>query len=168
MPIIASDSGTSFTPAPEGTWMAVCCDVVDKGMVDSAFGRPSHKVSLVWQLEPDAGQTTEGQPLTSQRRFTLSLHEHSALRPFLESWRGKRFTPEELKAFDLEKLIGANAQLQILHEPNNQGIVYANVKAIMPLPKNTPKLAVAPSYVRVQDRELAPPEEDDQSEDTEF
>lgn len=156
MSIIASDSGSSFTPAPEGTWMAVCADVVDLGMVETMYGN-KHKIRLVWQLEPEAGKTSEGKPLDARARFNLSLHEHSSLRPFLEAWRGKKFSAEELKGFDLEVLIGVCCQLQILHEVKGDK-TYANVTAIMPYPRATAKMQVR-DYIRVQDRELTPEDE---------
>lgn len=164
MPIIASDPGGNFTPAPEGTWPAVCCDVVDLGIVETQWGN-KHKVRIVWQLDPDAGLTNDSKPLVASARFNLSLHEHSTLRPFLESWRGRKFTAAELQGFDLEKLIGANCQLLILHEDNN-GKTYANVKTIMPYPKGVDKLQVF-EYVRSKDREAAPLE-DGEPEETEF
>lgn len=150
MPIIASDSGGNFTPAPEGLHEAVCCDVVDLGMVDTQYGA-KHKVRIVWQLSPDAGTTADGTLLTASSRFNLTLHENGTLRPFLEAWRGKRFTAEELKGFDLERLIDACCQLQIIHEEKD-GRTYANVKACVPFPKNSDRLFPL-GYVRVKDRE---------------
>ena len=161
MAIIASDSGSTFTPAPEGLWLGVCCDVVDLGMVETAWGT-KHKVRLVWQLEMDAGRTEDDKPLMAFARFNLTLHEHGTLRPFLESWRGRRFTAEELKRFDLEKLLNACCQLQILHVEKD-GRTYANVHNIMPYPKGTEKLTVI-GYTRVIDRDEQPPTEPEETE----
>lgn len=52
---------------------------------------------------------------------TLNLGKKSNLRPLLESWRGKAFTPKELDGFDIEKLIGVPAQVQVLHKPKKDG-----------------------------------------------
>jgi hypothetical protein len=40
------------------------------------------------------------------KEFTLSMHEKSTLRQFLESWRGKAFTEKEALSFDVTALIG--------------------------------------------------------------
>ena len=159
MPIIASEGGDRPL-APEGLHPAVCCDVVDLGLVLNKFGKKQHKVYIRWQLDvvdPETGERHE-----ATRRYTLSLWQ-SNLAKDLQSWRGKPFTPEEKKGFDLERLLGANCQLQIVHEERN-GTVYANVNAVVPPPKRAPDLPGQPlpppvpklmvvNYVRVKDRE---------------
>ncbi|MHA1379626.1 MAG: hypothetical protein ACTSRG_14730 [Candidatus Helarchaeota archaeon] len=45
----------------------------------------------------------------------MSLHAKATMRKFLESWRGKKFTKEELEGFDLQKILGKPCQLQIIH-----------------------------------------------------
>jgi hypothetical protein len=92
----------------------------------------------------------DGRPFIVQKRYTASLNEKATLRKELESWRGRPFTQEELDAFDLDKLIGANCQLNIQHV-TKEGKLYANVVSIVPLGKNMPKME-SNDYVRVQDR----------------
>lgn len=154
MAIIARDTGTTdFEPAPEGLHPAICVDVVDKGMVESQWGT-SHKIQIRWQLDghSDAGVREDGKQWLVTRQFTLSLHEKAALRGFLVSWRGKQFTAEELKGFDLENIVGAACMIQVLHNKSQDGQrVFANVQNIMPLHKSIPK-PVAHDYVRVADR----------------
>lgn len=154
MPIIARDSGgRDFDPAPEGLFPAVCCDVVDRGMVESQWG-VAHKVQLRWQLDghSEAGLREDGKQWLVVRQFTLSLHEKSALRGFLTSWRGKAFTSEELQGFDLERLIGAPCMIQVLHSRTADGArTFANIQNVMPLPRGIPKPSVH-EYVRVSDR----------------
>src|ERR1700753_4211749 len=101
MPIYASKKG-DFDPAPEGLWPAVCCDVVDLGIVDWGFG-PQVKIKICWQLEEEDPKT--GERVFVSQTFTPSLHEKSKLRPILEAWRGKKFDKSELKQFDIEKLL---------------------------------------------------------------
>jgi hypothetical protein len=155
MAIIARDTGTKdFEPAPEGLFAAVCCDVVDRGIVESQWGK-SHKIQVRWQLDghSDAGLRDDGKQWLVTRQFTLSLHEKAALRAFLVSWRGKQFTPEELKGFDVENVIGAPCMIQIIRQfgPDGQR-VFANVQNIMPLPKGMQKPLIS-DYVRVVDRD---------------
>ncbi len=151
MAIIASKPKSEYSNAPEGLWSAVCCDVVDKGMRETGFGGKAHKIQLRWMLEDIDPKS--GKPYMVTRMFTLSLHEKSTLRPFLESWRGRKFTFDELEGFDLEKLIGVNCQLQIIHNIKDGGTTFANVQAIVPPAKGSVKLTVSPDYIRVAERE---------------
>lgn len=151
MAIIAK-AGGDFTPAPEGTWQGVCVDVVDKGMVTSEkYGKTRHMIQVRWVLDAEP-PLENGKPHMAVRSFGLTLGEKSNLRPFLEAWRGKKFTEDELAGFDIEKLIGANGQIQILHTRAN-GTTYGNVHVIMPLGKGMAKMEAPRDYVRECDRE---------------
>lgn len=149
MGIIAMDKKKDFTPAPEGLHQAVCVDVEDLGVVDWGFG-DQHKVSIYWQTEqmnPDIDK-----PFLVRKAYTLSLNEKANLRKDLETWRGRKFNREELEGFDLEKLLGVNCQIQIIHNIKDEGRVYANVQAVIPAAKDTKKLHPM-DYVRIQDRD---------------
>lgn len=148
MAIIAKKPESIFTPCPEGLHHAVCVDVVDLGIVPTPWG-DKHKVRIVWQIDDDNPDT--GKRYDTRQQYSLSLHEKASLRNHLESWRGRKFTDEELMGFDLEKLIGANCQIQVVHTITDQGKTYANVQAVVPAPKNTPKLSPL-DYVREKDR----------------
>ena len=161
---VVVSAGKAFTPAPAGVHQAVCCDIVDLGLVATKWEgkeRTSHKVYLIWQIEETNRET--GKRFTVRRRYTASLHEKADLRRDLQSWRGKPFTSDELRAFDLDKVLGAGAQLNLVHVERD-GIVYANVSAIMPVTKGQPKLAVV-DYVREKDRPKDGPGQDTGSED---
>lgn len=152
MPIIASEPKSTFTPAPEGLHAAICCDVIDLGLVESNFGvKPT--VKIVWQLEE---MNEAGKPYLVSARYTLSLHEKSKLRQHLETWRGRKFTAAELKGFDLEKLVGVNCQVQVIHRPADDGRVWANVAAVIPKAKHAVPLVVI-DYVREKDRKSDAP-----------
>jgi hypothetical protein len=149
MPIIAKENKGEFSTAPEGLHSAVCCDVVDQGMVTTQWGE-SHRIQIRWQLE-DLDPKTQ-KPYLVMRGFRLSLHEKSSLRPLLESWRGKKFSPEDLEGFDLERLIGVNCQVQIIHTVASQGKTYANIQACVPAAKGASKLTIR-DYIRVEERQ---------------
>lgn len=146
-PFVVKDTTSNFKPAPSGAHMAVCVDLVDLGVVKSAFGE-ARKIRVYWQIEEVDDET--GRPFIVSNMYTPSLNEKANLRKHLESWRGRAFTPEELKGFDLEKLLGANCQLNVIHVVKD-GTTYANIAAIMPPPKSAAKLAPR-DYVRVKDR----------------
>lgn len=150
MAIIARDSQTDFTPAPEGLHQAVCVDVVDQGLKDSQWGE-KHKVDIRWQID-QPNPDNQGKPFMVIKRYTLSLSEKANLRQDLEAWRGRRFSKEELEGFDLEMLIGVNCQVQIIHNLGDNGKKWANVQAVVPLGKGMAKIQ-AQDYIRVIDRD---------------
>lgn len=153
--MVTAGENKDYAPAPEGTHQAVCCDVIDLGEVLDTFnpGKKKRVISLVWQL----GATITGRPerLTAGKRYRRSLNEKATLRHDLESWRGRPFTAAESLGFDLEKLIGANCLLNIVHKPSADGTkTYGNVVSVMPLMRGLPAMKVE-DYVRRQDREAA-------------
>lgn len=169
MPLWATDGGDgkSFTPAPAGVHQAVCVDVVDKGMVEMPGfdGKPpskKHVMSVVWQIDE---LRDDGKRFLIYRRYTLSLNEKASLRKDLESWRGRPFTTDESKRFDVETVIGANCLLNVQHKTSGDR-TYANVASIMPLVKGMPKM-VAVDYVRGEEAASASAEDSRDHEDPE-
>ncbi len=151
MAIIATgSSGALYTPAPAGTYPAVCVDVVDEGMKPTPNGE-KHKVSLHFQIdEPFPGKP--GEFFTVRKWYTLSLNEKATLYADLVAWRGKPFTDEELAGFDLEKLIGVPCIVNIVHKPSADGSrTYANITSIMRPMKGTAPFTGGP-YTRLKDR----------------
>lgn len=172
MALVAKETGGNFVPAPAGVHQAVCVDCIDLGLVPSGFyknedGTPktSHKCYLVWELDEEM---PDGKRYTARRRYTVSLNEKATLRKDLESWRGRAFTPEELKGFDVEAVIGANCNVNVIHEVRD-GKTYANVTAVMALHKTQKKITASGTYIRMKDRKPEdakngagqPPEDDD-------
>lgn len=155
MPIIAK-AGKTFVPAPEGLHHAVCVDVVDLGMKDTQWG-PKHKIQIRWQIAER--QADDQQRFLVSNQYTLSLDKKANLRRDLETWRGKKFSDEEGRGFDVENLIGANCQLNIVHNTGSDGTVYANPSAIVPAARGMEKLSPE-SYVRQKDRDPKPNDED--------
>lgn len=152
MPILVRKPESSFDPCPEGLHHAVCVDVVDLGLQDTPWGQ-KQKVDLRWQTDLVNDRTAKR--FEVRKRYTASLHEKAKLRQDLECWRGRKFTEEELKAFDLEKLLGVNCQVQIIHTLSDEGRTFDNVQTIVPFNgKMGPKLAPL-DYVRQKDRARA-------------
>ena len=148
---IYAKAGANFTPAPAGTHGAVCVDIVDLGEVKTEYqgkARTRHVVKIVWQIDElrDDGLL----PFALRKTYTLSLHEKATLRKDLESWRGKAFTEEELRGFDLEVLLSKGCLLNVIHREAN-GSTYANVSGIMKLPKGM-QAPTPTGYVRECDR----------------
>lgn len=148
MATYATDTGGggNYDPVPEGSHIAVCDMFVDLGMQDSRFGA-KHKIYLRWQIpnltveyEKDGVKTVA--PMTIGATYTLSLAEKSNLRPMLQAWRGKAFTADELKKFDVTTVLGAPCLITVTHEPKDGGGVYANVGTVAKLPPGVPAPAL--------------------------
>jgi hypothetical protein len=148
MPIIVK-ANADFENHPEGQALAVCVDVVDLGQVENKkWGKVQQKVAIVFHSQE---KTKDGKPFEIWERFTASLDEKAHLRKFLQGWRGKAFTQDELLSFDLEKLIGVGAFIQVVHNTSGDK-TYANIGSIMLPPKGTVKMAITQGYERRKDR----------------
>lgn len=157
MGFIATDSGGSgnFKRVPSGVFIGRCYSLIDLGtqLTDGQYGQKmQHKIRIGWELfgEDDQGQPltidVDGveMPMTISKSYTVSLHEKSSLRKDLAAWRGKDFTDEEAKAFDVSKLLGAYCMVNVTTSETN-GKTYSNVAGLTPLPgalKNAKPAAV--------------------------
>jgi hypothetical protein len=98
--------------------------------------------------QDDAGNalvTRAGEPMSISKNYTVSLGEKARLRQDLITWRGKAFTPEELKGFELKNLLGVWCMLSVVETPGNDGKIYSNINAITPVPAVVKKNGL-PSY----------------------
>jgi hypothetical protein len=148
MPIeVAINSGEERETLSEGVHAAVLADVVDLGMMDTAFG-PKEKVRLVWITgEADSSGKTK----YAFQTFTKSLHEKASLAKFVKQILGAQGIPTAGK-FDLESLLGTKGRLIIQHNEGKEGRVYANVTSFLKADKNTPAVSVPRDFVRSQDK----------------
>lgn len=156
MAFMAKDSGGGdFKRVPPGAYIGRCYSLIDLGtqLTTGQFGdKMQHKIRIAWEL---FGEDENGVPLTVEvagkempmtihKSYTVSLHEKSGLRRDLASWRGKDFTDEEAKGFDVSKLLGAYCMVNATQSETN-GKVYTNVAGLTPLPgalKNAKPAAV--------------------------
>ncbi len=123
MALIARESGGggTFTPVPPGMYLARCYRIVDLGTQKSEYlGQIKNlpKVMLQFEVhgEDDAGKplvTAKGEPMSISKNFTLSLAEKATLRKDLQTWRGKEFTADELRGFQIDNVLGAWAMIAI-------------------------------------------------------
>lgn len=127
---------------PEGMYPARCFQIVDFGTQQRTFkdtDKEIHEIGLAFEIpeltyEFESKET--GEKVTNTKTisatFTASLNSKANLRKFLDTWRGRKFTEEELKGFDLKKVVGAECMLQIIHSDDGK---WANIQAAMPLYK---------------------------------
>lgn len=138
MALTISETGNeTFELPPSGPQAARCSRILDLGTQKSEYQgetKFARKVLVSWQL---AEFRSTGEPFQVSRRFTSSLHKKSALRAFLEAWRGRPFTAEELAAFDLKKLLNATCLLNLVHVQRGEKD-FANIASISPLPRSMP------------------------------
>lgn len=142
LPVSESSGGSNFKKVPQGTHRAVCNLVADLGLQRTTWsGQESVKPQVYLRFEtPDErveyekdGVKHEG-PLSIGATYTASLSEKANLRHILESWRGKGFTPAELKGFDLFNVLGKPCLITVSHTEKN-GKVYANIVSVTGLLK---------------------------------
>ena len=141
MSITATSNGANFTPVPAGTYAARCYSMIHIGTVAEDYmgeSKELNKVRITWELPTEKKVFKEEngeQPYSVSKEFTLSMHEKANLRKFLESWRGKGFTEEEAKSFDITKLLGKSCLISIIHKTSKQGSQYAVISSCSTLPK---------------------------------
>jgi len=145
MAFVATDSGGgNFKRVPAGAYIGRCYSLVDLGtqLTTGQYGeKMQHKIRIGWELfgdDEDGNPLTidmdgKDMPLTITKGYTVSLHEKSGLRRDLAAWRGKDFTEEEAKGFDVSKLIGAYCMVNCTVSETN-GKTYTNVAGLTPLP----------------------------------
>jgi hypothetical protein len=144
MAINATSSGTTRELIPAGNYVARCYQMIEIGTVTELImgtQKRLHKVRIGWELPDETrvfDQAKGEQPLVISKEYTLSMHEKSNLRMDLKSWRGKDFTEDEAKCFDITKLIGVPCMLNIIHRPakSDPSRVYEQISGITPLPKS--------------------------------
>jgi hypothetical protein len=151
--MIVTATATYKLPSP-GSVQGVLAEVVDLGLITTEWQgkkRDSHKCLLTFEIDETVEREGTEQRMIVSRRFTASLNEKAALRAFLEGWRGKTFTDEELAGFDLDKIVGTNAILSLVHNTDN-GKTYCNIDSAAALLKGMQKLSVSDDYVSFAER----------------
>jgi hypothetical protein len=150
-------SGGDFAPTPAGNFVGRCFRLIDLGTqitkTGEFAGKSNHKIRIEFEL---FGETEDGTPMTItidgkelpmaiSKEYTLSMHEKSTLRKELGSWRGKQFADDsEAVNFDITKLVGAYAMVNIAHRTNDKGKVNANIANLSPLPSALKNAKPAP------------------------
>lgn len=138
--IVTDNGGREFERPETGLCRAVCSHIYDLGVQPSQMYEPSHKVAVIFELSQlmSKGECA-GKPFMLSKIYTASVHKKANLRRDLDSWRGKAMTDEEAKGFDMEKLVGANCQLNLVEETKD-GKTRVNISSILPPEKESPKL----------------------------
>lgn len=136
-----------YEPCPAGTNVAICTGLVSLGVHENTFDPskpPREKVAIFWTF-PELLRK-DGTPFMVREVYTCSLAKTqkgatSKLREMLDSWRGRPFTPEELKSFNLTNVLAKPCLINIIHVPKDEK-VYANIASVTSVVKgmNIPTL----------------------------
>lgn len=125
-----TEGSKGFEKHPAGTPVCTLIRIVDMGSQEvnwQGASKLSHKIMFVWE---STETMSDGRPYIVSRNFTASLNSKGNLRPFLEGWRGRAFTDQELSGFDPKVLVGMPCILNLVEDGE-----YTNVNSAMRLPK---------------------------------
>ena len=149
-----SNSSGSFTPVPAGMHLARCFRIVDLGTQKTSYmgkDKLNRKILIQFEIHSEDADgnpllTDKGEPLSISKRYTLSLNEKATLSVDLESWRGSAFTQAERNGFNLEKLLGVWAMLNVTKSVGNDGKEYTNIETINPVPAQIKKVGLPEAH----------------------
>lgn len=140
MIVSANSEGKKFDPVSAGNHPAICYAVIGIGTQRNERFDTTHKqLIIMWEIcdETILIDGTE-KPKVLSKTYTASLNDRSTLRKDLESWRGKAFSAEELKGFDMQNILGKPCLISVIEEEKNDR-KYAKIASIASMPKGMGK-----------------------------
>ena len=138
-----NNTGGSFKPVPAGMHLARCYRIIDLGTQKTEYEgnvKFLRKTKFVWEVHgiDDSGApivTDKGEPFVITKDYTLSWGEKANLRKDLEAWRGKPFSADEQRRFDIKNVLDKFCMINVQHKPKRTGDgVYANIVNVTPGP----------------------------------
>jgi len=148
--MIISEKNTGskdFRIPDSGNYLGRLFSIIDLGTHTTEFEgvvNQQHKIMVTFELHGEDSNgplLIDGKPLVVNKRYTLSLHEKSTLRGDLEAWRGKKLAAEELKSFDLSKLLDKWAMVNVIHN-EYKGKTYSNISGLSQIPSQLKEFPV--------------------------
>jgi hypothetical protein len=130
MAYTVKDNGADFKRPEAGWHIAICSHLVDLGIQDGQFGQKK-QCALIFELDE---KREDGKSFQVAKTYNESLNIKSNLRHDLENWRGQKLTEEEVKGFDLEKIVGVPAYLNLMDDVKGEK-TYTKIVSIGKLPK---------------------------------
>ena len=166
MPILASEpEKAKFAQVPAGTYQAVCYDVWDIGLQVNPYKDkngnpqpPTLQIIIGFEVSELIKEGKyAGKRMTLNKFYNRTLNETATLRKHLESWRGAKLTPEELKGFDVESLIGANCMVSVIIGEKGKSQISSISKLMNNLPPMKPEneRATPQWVVKYQDKQVS-------------
>lgn len=139
MPTTAPKPKSTYTPAPEGTHLARCFQMIQIGTIQEEYmGKPKmmNKVRLSFELPMKTKVWKEGEPakpLVIHKEYTFSMAEKSNLRKLIEGIIGTTLIDSEAFAFDVEHIVGKPCLINIKHKTSAKGNVRDEIASASPL-----------------------------------
>lgn len=133
MSLIAKGGGDAeYTPVPEGSHVARCIGLFDIGtQYNQTYDKWNSQCIIQWEIPGEMAETSKGNmPLTISKFYSVYLSEKANLYKDLISWRGRKFSDDELARFDLRNVLGAPCLLTVVHHNDK-----ARVQGVSALPK---------------------------------
>lgn len=150
--ITATGSESKFQAHEAGQFVGQCVDLIDLGFDVSDFPGEDRYLKQMCVLVFRTGERNEstGEYIDVAREFTVSMGDKSNLRKFLEQWRGRPYTKEQItEGVPLHKLTGQFGLLTVAHRVSGKGRTYANITACVGIPKQmTGSVRPFTDYVR--------------------
>lgn len=127
--------GGDFKGVDAGTYPARCIKVIDLGTQHGEYlgiAQVKKQVLITFELPTELMDSGEwaGSPYSISKFYTASLSEKATLRHDLEAWRGRPFTEEELKGFDLKNVLGKPCMVSVIKTETGKSKI-ASVMAVM-------------------------------------
>jgi len=131
MGLTISSSGGDYENLEPGRYQATCYKLIDAGTREESYQegplRKRHIVYIYWEVtakqEVDDGEEhwepitmDDGRLFSASKKYTASLNENAALFKDLKSWRGKPFSDADLAGFELPKVLGVTAELEMIRQ----------------------------------------------------
>ena len=142
MAILATTTAATREAIPSGNYVARCYRMIQIGTVNEVINGENkllQKVRIGWEFPNDLKVFHEDkgpQPIVYDEEYTLSMGEKASLRKMLASWRGKDFTPDQAKSFDITALLGVTAMVNLIHVTSkSSGKVYSKIGSVSAVPK---------------------------------
>ncbi len=135
---VSENTTTNFTPCPSGNYLARCVRLIDIGTVSEEYQgetKTARKILLSFEILDDEVRREDGSPFLLSKRYSLSLHEKASLRKDLSSWRGRDFTADELRGFEMRNVLGKDLLLGVIQREKD-GKTYANISSLAKPMKN--------------------------------
>ena len=164
--MILEDTGPVFKPIPAGMHLARCFRIIDMGTQETNYeGKTDYKRKLkfVWEVhgEDEYGtplKTDKDEPFVITKDYTNTWGEKGTLRKDLQSWRGKEFSDEEQRRFDIKNVLDKWCMLNVTHKAGKTaGKVYANVTALTPVPSQIKTIGLPVAFNKAEIFSLSEP-----------
>lgn len=136
--ITAKAAESTFKAHPDGQYVGQCVDTINLGEKVQDFPGTVPYLAPTCALVFRTGEKNDetGQYIDVFKEYTVSMGDKANLRKDLTQWRGKPYTQEQVDAgVPLDKLTGNHALLTISHRTSAKGKTYANITAMVGIPK---------------------------------